>query len=567
MKTRTALIVAAGLTGALAGLLAWTYPTLPDRIPTHWDIHGNVDGWMAKRTVAWVVPSIMAGLVLFTAAAQWLSPRHFEVEPFRRTFNVVMVIMIALVGYLGVVGVWAASHPGAASGRLVVAGMLGALALIGNLLGKVRRNFWLGIRTPWTLASDRVWVATHRLGAWLLTAAGVIGAAATLMGAPLAVVLGGVMAAALAPVVYSLVLYKRLQARGVLAVAGIAAIVGLGGVGAAPCLAAGPTPSEVMFDGVGGLKLRGTLLLPEIKEGQRVPAAVLLPGSGPPDRDGNVPPMLMTDLLKQIAERLAEEGIATLRYDKRSVMKYMGEWPMSDLDAMNEFFAWDKFVGDARAAQAFLRADPRVDPERVAFIGHSEGGLISLQIAHDTAGTDDAPAAVVLLATAGRPLDEVVRNQIADLLERQAPPEDVKKELLAQTERAIEQVKREGSVPMDLHPGLRPIFNPTAAKLLQSYFTIDPIDLAAKYEGPVLIVQGELDSQVLAAKDTPRLEEALKARSKGSVETLVAPNASHNLKHVEKKEEPGFTGEVVAPAMDKIATWLRTTLGDRSHRR
>src|SRR5690606_34323345 len=108
-----------------------------------------------------------------------------------------------------------------------------------------------------------------------------------------------------------------------------------------------------------------------------------------------------------------------------------------------------------RAGVAFLRAHEAVDAERVAIVGHSEGGLITLQIAHDAAATDEAPAAIVLLATAGRRLDDVVRNQIADLLAVQGAPEEVAKSYMDATERAIEQVIRDGAVPDDVPMGLR----------------------------------------------------------------------------------------------------------------
>src|SRR5688500_9758350 len=92
------------------------------------------------------------------------------------------------------------------------------------------------------------------------------------------------------------------------------------------CLPAGPIraleekpmPLEVSFTGAGGLKLNGTVLLPSGGRDQKFPAVLLLPGSGPTDRNGNQPPVLVTDLLKQIADRLAAEGIASLRFDKRS---------------------------------------------------------------------------------------------------------------------------------------------------------------------------------------------------------------------------------------------------------
>jgi uncharacterized membrane protein len=86
--------------------------------------------------------------------------------------------------------------------------------VIGNVLGKVRRNFWMGVRTPWTLANDTVWAATHRLAARLMVAAGLLGAMAVWLGVPIAICFVLLIAALLVPAVYSLVLYKRLEREG-----------------------------------------------------------------------------------------------------------------------------------------------------------------------------------------------------------------------------------------------------------------------------------------------------------------------------------------------------------------
>jgi len=102
--------------------------------------------------------------------------------------------------------------------RALLAGVLLMLALIGNVLGKVRRNFWIGVRTPWTLANERVWNDTNRLAGRLFVAAAVVGLPLLLL--PLhqlaltIVVFILIMTAALGPAIYSLVLYKRLERRG-----------------------------------------------------------------------------------------------------------------------------------------------------------------------------------------------------------------------------------------------------------------------------------------------------------------------------------------------------------------
>lgn len=319
-----------------------------------------------------------------------------------------------------------------------------------------------------------------------------------------------------------------------------------------------PTAVEVEFPGEGGLTLRGALLLPDGADEAKFPGVLLLPGSGPTNRDGNQPPMLMTNLLKQIADRLAEEGVATLRFDKRATPGYAASWPR-DLEAINAFFAWEKFVGDAKGALTYLANRPEVDAQRLAIAGHSEGGLIALQIGHDLAGTEHAPAGVMLLATAGRTLDVVLREQIAASVERTTLDEEGKRSYMRQLESAMDAVKAGQPLPQDLPMGLRALFNPTAISLLKSYFTIEPADLAAKVIGPVLILQGDADAQISVERDMPRLDGALRKRDSGGVTTVIITGASHNLKDTTDNPN-GFTGPVSPAALDAIADWARVTL-------
>jgi uncharacterized protein len=323
-----------------------------------------------------------------------------------------------------------------------------------------------------------------------------------------------------------------------------------------------PGPQEVEFRGYGDLELKGTLLLPA-GAGPH-PAVLLLPGSGPTDRDGNQPPMLTTDLLKQIAERLAQEGIASLRYDKRAVPGTYGEQFPNEPDEMNRFFGYRAFVDDAKAALAFLQDRPEVDGARTAVVGHSEGGLFALQIAADLAGTPRAPAANALLATAGRPLDAVMREQVSRLLKQQGAPDEIAQGYMKDMERAMDAIKRERKVPEDLPVGLQPLFPPYATDLLHAYLTVDPADLARRAAGPALVLQGDRDVQVSHERDAPPLHAALASREAYPTTLAIIQGASHNLKPVKDEAEPGFAGPVEPTAMDTLAGWLKDVLATRS---
>jgi len=310
---------------------------------------------------------------------------------------------------------------------------------------------------------------------------------------------------------------------------------------------------EVEFEGAGGLDLHGTLVLPAQSPVDGAPAMVLLPGSGPTDRDGNQQPYLVTDLLKSIATALADEGIASVRFDKRASKPYHMRLMAMTVEQQDEFFAWDRFVGDALAALTFLRGHDQVDATRCGILGHSEGGLIALEAARRTAG-DEPPTVLVLASTAGTDMTELLRYQIARII---APyPEDIRAKLMEELERVAAHVVETGTVPSDVPPGLQALFPSNAADLLANELALDPAEVAREVRGPVLILHGEYDVQVPPKDHVERLAEGLREREGSTCDVVVVPGASHNLKPVPGPEELGFEGEVVPRALSELRQWL-----------
>jgi len=208
---------------AVLTVLAWVgtavvYPWLPETIASHWNIEGQPDQFSPKWFGAFILPASMILMLGLALVLPRISPRHFEVDTFKSTYWMVMLLVLALLAYMHVVTLWAGANGRIDVGRAVFGGIFGFLAIMGNYLSKVRRNFWMGVRTPWTLASDRVWNDTHRLAAKTFVIAGAGGVIVTLLPLPLGVWMGlGVgllLLGALIPVVYSLVHYKQLEARG-----------------------------------------------------------------------------------------------------------------------------------------------------------------------------------------------------------------------------------------------------------------------------------------------------------------------------------------------------------------
>ena len=208
---------AVALVAAVWAVSAWLYPSLPARIPTHWGIDGKVDGYGEKRWAVFLMPLVLVGMMIFFRFLPALSPKNFEVEPFRSTYLLIMVLILGLFSFIHGMALYGALHPDwEGSTRTLIAGMFLFFAPLGNVLGKVQRNFYIGVRTPWTLASERVWADTHRLAAWLLVLGSVVGFGIAVSGLPLVAAFAVLMASLLVPVVYSFVHYKRLERRGAL---------------------------------------------------------------------------------------------------------------------------------------------------------------------------------------------------------------------------------------------------------------------------------------------------------------------------------------------------------------
>lgn len=204
---------AAVILATLAGILV-AYPHLPATVPLHWNAHGEVNGWGPKWSLFLYGPGMMVLMVLLFAGLPWLSPRKFEVESFRSTYLYIMIVIVAMLGYIHILILIVGLGLVLDVSRAVIGGVCLLISLLGNVLGKVRRNFYVGVRTPWTIANERVWNATHRLAAKTFFAGGLVGLIAVALRAPFWLPMTAILVGALVPAVYSLVYYKQLERRG-----------------------------------------------------------------------------------------------------------------------------------------------------------------------------------------------------------------------------------------------------------------------------------------------------------------------------------------------------------------
>jgi len=251
----------------------------------------------------------------------------------------------------------------------------------------------------------------------------------------------------------------------------------------------------------GSGELFGSLLLP--KSDNPVPVVLILAGSGPTDRDGNNPDGGRNDSLKRLAWVLAKHNIASVRYDKRGVAASRPATP----DERN--LSVEGYVDDAVAWSQKLKNDPRFGP--LILLGHSEGALIATLAAPRA----DA-AALISLSGSARPVDQVIREQLA----RSLPPP-----LMLRSNQILDSLKA-GHTDDNVPQPLQVIFRPSVQPYLISLFRQDPAKAFTQLKMPALIVQGSNDMQVGVGD-----AQALKA-AKPDAELVVIDGMNHVMRIV-----------------------------------
>ena len=167
-------LVAIVLVVAAFALSLAVYNHLPERVPVHWNAAGQINSYASKMHGALIMPALMAVLAVVFAALPRISPATFDIDRDSRAFRAVtMAVLLFLFGVHVFIILAALNLAHSISTFLPL--LLGALLVIlGNYLPKIRRNFFIGIRTPWTLADEDVWFRTHRLGGVLFIACGAL---------------------------------------------------------------------------------------------------------------------------------------------------------------------------------------------------------------------------------------------------------------------------------------------------------------------------------------------------------------------------------------------------------
>jgi pimeloyl-ACP methyl ester carboxylesterase len=269
------------------------------------------------------------------------------------------------------------------------------------------------------------------------------------------------------------------------------------------------------------------------------PVVILHAGSGPTDRDGNSPGLLLgTDCLKKLGRALAAEGIAVLRIDKRGIGASRSALKRE------EDIRFDTYADDVVAWTRFLRKNPRFT--KVGFVGHSEGALIGL-VAAKEAKFD----AYVSLCGMGRTYPELLREQL-------------KKNLSADLYKTSEEIIKEleaGHAVKEVPKSLASLFRPSVQPYLISAFKYDPAKLIAELKCPVEVVSGSTDIQVMPI-DAERLGEA-----NPGAKVVTVKGMNHVLKAAEGKVQLAQLQSYLDPSVplhprlvDEVGGFLKPVL-------
>lgn len=148
------------------------YPSLPDQVASHWNAEGEVDGYMSKFWGAFMVPFMMLGITGMMYGLPLIDPLRKNVEEFRTEYEWFIVVMTAFFAALQLqIVLWSLGYEISPNAIMPVSMAL-LFGYIGWMMRRARRNFFIGIKTPWTLMSEEVWDKTHRLGGSLFMVAG-----------------------------------------------------------------------------------------------------------------------------------------------------------------------------------------------------------------------------------------------------------------------------------------------------------------------------------------------------------------------------------------------------------
>lgn len=186
------------------------YDRLPEQIPVHWNVEGEVDNYTSKLKGVLLLPLINLLMVILFPIFKKIDPKREKYATFQRPWLIIQTVLVLFFAYIYFVSLYLALNPYMSVEPFIFGGLGVLFIVIGNYLGKIRQNYFMGIRTPWTLNNEEVWNKTHRVAGWSFVIGGLlVFAEAFLQWKVVYVMIFAISFAILVPVVYSYLEYRK----------------------------------------------------------------------------------------------------------------------------------------------------------------------------------------------------------------------------------------------------------------------------------------------------------------------------------------------------------------------
>jgi uncharacterized membrane protein len=212
MPTRTTIIISLIVILAATVASAVVYPRLPEMAASHWNSAGQVNGYLPRFWAAFLMPMASVGLLMLFLVIPSIDPLKANIAKFRNYYNgFVLVIVVFMLIIHGITLAWNLGYDRFNIGNAIVPAVGVIFIFAGIMMAKAKRNFFIGIRTPWTLSNDTVWDETHKLGSKMFIGAGIVSFLSAFFGEiGFWVMFIVIMIAAIVPIVYSYILWRNI---------------------------------------------------------------------------------------------------------------------------------------------------------------------------------------------------------------------------------------------------------------------------------------------------------------------------------------------------------------------
>lgn len=189
------------------------YPRMPERVPTHWNLNGEVDDYSSRLFGTFFLPVLNIAMYVLFLVLPKLDPKRANYEKFGSSYQIIKYALIVFMSVVFAVTIAVSLGYQVNVGKVIPIGVSILFIIMGNIMGRVRHNYFVGFKFPWTLANEEVWKKTHQLGAKLMVLGGVIALLGSIFSegaVSFIIMMAGIFIPVLITTVYSYIIYQRI---------------------------------------------------------------------------------------------------------------------------------------------------------------------------------------------------------------------------------------------------------------------------------------------------------------------------------------------------------------------